>query len=159
MTLRSCSKKSLLQRLLLCVLVLLTCAEPLLNAHFNAAGWEDEPGFRIRLAGQALQAEFHEDVAATQDLSAGQQEATVFVPPSMDSADALGDWLASSLILSMVLAMACLPRLYRVYSAACQPGARWFCHWHAPPWINNLGASAFPAQYIPTPTAPPTALA
>jgi hypothetical protein len=146
-----------LQRCLVLLMAVLCCIEPLINAHFTNAGWEDEPGFRIRLAGQTLQPEML--LRATDGDSSLQvlQEATVYVAPSLDTDDGAFDLIGASL-RSPSLAIVFYLQVWRQAIAIMQfqRQARWFCHSHAPPWLTGLGIHTTAKNTLSQPTSPPS---
>lgn len=98
-------RRRLWSRSLILLLTALSLIEPFLNVHFNAAGWEDEPGLRLQLSGHALQPELRwlqtdADDATTQTLI---QEATLFVQPSLDADFAMGDLLQAAVLVAVLM--------------------------------------------------------
>jgi hypothetical protein len=127
-------RRSPVATFVLACMVLLTALQPLLNVHFNAQGWEDEPGYRVRVAGQSMAPEWiapdPNDEASDLPLA---QENTVFVQPSLDLGDASDDdfgallWALTFALAARWLAWRAPPFLQRLSEQRC------YAHWHAPP--------------------------
>lgn len=127
-------RRSLAARFVLACMLLLTVVQPLLNVHFNAQGWEDEPAYRIRVAGQSMEPEWTAHGAGNEsDAPPLTQESTVYVQPSIDSSDASDDDFGT-LIWALTLACVAAWWAWRLPQLARQASEqRCYAHWLAPP--------------------------
>ena len=96
-------------RSLVVLMATLCLIEPFLNAHFNAAGWEDEPGLRIQQSGQSLQPELYlqQTDPANETPAVLLQEATLFVPPTLDADPFWGDGLQTASLVVLLVLIGC----------------------------------------------------
>ncbi len=142
-----------LQRVLILILLILSCVEPLVNVRFTHDGWKQEPANGFQLASHRLQPAVVQLDAGSEGAPNIPYDATIFLASGFDEAENLKDWLVAALVC---LGLICIFYLRRwpdtVLSHCLQLQSRWFCHHHARPRLSGLDL-----YHIPRPIPPPEA--